>query len=170
MMKNTFLRSLAFASILSAVAFSACIDEAETPAGMVAAESEKMATATADSANFTTVQWIDSVKDLGSIREGEKLEVSFRFRNAGQKPLIVQSVSASCGCTVPEKPEKPLMAGEEGVIKAVFDSKGRPGMNHKTISVMTNTTGTTNHTLEFNVNVIGEKEGPKATNEQAEKF
>ena len=39
---------------------------------------------------------------------------------------------ASCGCTVPEKPEKPFAPGEEGVIKAKFDSHGTSiGRNKK---------------------------------------
>ena len=73
----------------------------------------------------TAVQLIDSVYNFGTIAEGEKVEYNFRFKNIGSKPLIVSDAHASCGCTVPEKPEKPVLAGETGFIKVVFNSKGK---------------------------------------------
>ncbi|MGZ8515908.1 MAG: DUF1573 domain-containing protein [Chitinophagaceae bacterium] len=94
-----------------------------------------------DSANFTSIQWLDSTfQDLGKVKEGQVVEVSYRFKNAGTKNLVIANVSASCGCTVPEKPEKPIPPGEEGVIKAKFDSRGRPkGENRKDVFVTANT-------------------------------
>ena len=82
------------------------------------------ANAERDSANFTTIEWLDStVKDLGKIKQGDVVEVSYRFRNSGDKNLIFTNLHASCGCTVPEKPEKPYAAGEEGMIKAKLRSR-----------------------------------------------
>ncbi|HSC52862.1 MAG TPA: DUF1573 domain-containing protein [Phnomibacter sp.] len=115
-----------------------------------------------DTANYTTLLWLDSVKSFQNIREGQKLEVVFRLRNTGSKPLVIQSVTPSCGCTIPQKPEEPIMPGAEASIKAVFDSQGRSGTNHKTLTVMANTKGKQSHVLEFNVEVIGSTEGPKA--------
>ncbi|WP_416437583.1 DUF1573 domain-containing protein [Phnomibacter sp. MR] len=150
-----------FAALLG---FTACISDEESKAA--AQGGTDSATVLNDSANYTTVQWSDSIQNLGTVREGEKLEVVFKMKNTGTKPLVVQSVAASCGCTVPSKPEEPVMPGAEAAIKAVFDSQGRSGTNHKTITVVTNTIGNQNHVLEFNVEVIGSKEGPKATNIQ----
>jgi hypothetical protein len=106
-----------------------------------------------DSANFTTIEWLDStVKDLGQIKEGQVVEVSYRFKNTGDKPLIIAGVSASCGCTVPEKPEKPIAPGQEDVIKAKFDSKGRPkGENRKDVFVTANTKPQSSTQLSFKV-------------------
>lgn len=97
--------------------------------------------AIADTANYTSLQWLDSTfKDLGKIKEGQVIEVSFRFKNSGTKNLIFSNVSASCGCTIPEKPEKPFAPGEEGTIKAKFNSQGKPhGPIRKEIYVMANT-------------------------------
>jgi Protein of unknown function (DUF1573) len=86
----------------------------------------------------TTVEIIDSVYNFGKVADGEKVEYNFRFRNSGTKPLVIISATASCGCTVPQKPDKPIMPGEMGFIKAVFDSKGRPGEVHKAINVSSN--------------------------------
>ena len=86
----------------------------------------------------TTVQVIDSVYDFAKVTEGEKVEFNYRFKNTGIKPLVVTNASASCGCTVPQKPEKPILPGETGFIKVVFDSKNRVGSAHKTITVISN--------------------------------
>ena len=87
----------------------------------------------------TTVQLIDSVYNFGTISEGEKVTYNFRFKNSGLKPMVITNTSASCGCTVPEKPERPIMPGETGSIKVEFNSKGKLGHNEKNITVMANT-------------------------------
>jgi hypothetical protein len=86
----------------------------------------------------TTVQMIDSVYNFGKVTDGENVVFSYRFRNTGNKALIVSSASASCGCTVPEKPEEPIKPGETGFLKVVFNSKGRVGPVHKEVNVVSN--------------------------------
>lgn len=86
----------------------------------------------------TTVQLIDSVYSFGKIKEGDKVTHSFTFKNTGNKPLIITEAHASCGCTVPEKPEKPIAPGETGVIKVVFNSSGKSGHQEKSITVNSN--------------------------------
>jgi hypothetical protein len=105
---------------------------------------------------MTTIQWLDSAKNVGKVKEGEKIELSFRFKNTGSEPLVVNNVVVSCGCTVAGKPEKPVMPGEEGVVKATFDSHGRVGTNHKTMAVYTNTAEGIS-TLAFDVEVEAKK-------------
>lgn len=165
MKKNLLIGILAGTCLLAS-----CIEDDAQKASPIAHDDAHEQTAApaalSDSANYTSIQWIDSVKEMGSIREGQKMEVSFRFRNTGSKPLVIANAQPSCGCTVPEKPEKPVMPGEEGLIKAVFDSEGRSGTNHKTITVTANTTGTTSHVLEFNVNVLGKDKAPQAASAQ----
>jgi hypothetical protein len=86
----------------------------------------------------TTVQLIDSVFDFGTIKEGDVVSFSYRFKNTGDKPLEVTDVMASCGCTVPEKPEEPIKPGEIGFIKVKFNSDRKPGQAHKTVTVASN--------------------------------
>lgn len=151
--------------ILMAAIVSGCItaeNNDEKPQGPVAPGME--ATASIDPENLTSVRWLDSTKNMGTVMEGQKVEVVFRFQNTGSKPLVIASATPSCGCTVPAKPEKPVMPGQEGEIKAVFDSQGRPGSNHKTITVVANTEGNSNHVLAFDVTVKGSKDGPAAAN------
>jgi len=111
-----------------------------------------------DTANFTSIQWIDSVKDFGKIQEGANIELTYRFKNTGSKPLVVADVHPGCGCTLVEKPTKPVMPGQEGEIKGSFDTKGRVGHSEKTITVNVNTIKQ-NYQLSFSVDVEAAKKG-----------
>ena len=86
----------------------------------------------------TTVQIIDSAYNFGQVTEGDIVEYSYRFKNTGSKPLVIINASASCGCTVPEKPEQPVLPGETGFIKVKFNSEHRVGQAHKTITITSN--------------------------------
>jgi len=111
-----------------------------------------------DSAALTSIEWLDSAnRDFGKIPEGKKLDVSFRFRNSGDKPLIIKRVQPSCGCTVAEQPAEPIMPGKEGVIKASFNSENRVGPNHKTLYVLANTRQSQTSELHFQVEVEKKK-------------
>ena len=102
----------------------------------------------------TTVQMIDSTYNFGKVTDGEKVEYNFKFRNTGKNPLIISSATASCGCTVPEKPQQAFAPGQEGTIKAKFDSKGKPvGEARKEIYVTANVTPSTMQALTFRVEI-----------------
>jgi hypothetical protein len=105
---------------------------------------------------MTTIQWLDSAKNLGKVKEGEKIEISYRFKNTGSELLIINNIVVSCGCTVAEKPQEPIAPGAEGSIKATFDTKGRLGTNHKTMAVYTNTKEAVS-TVAFEVEVLAQK-------------
>lgn len=137
--------------ILIAAGFAACGTSDKNSPRLTAEEGRK---SLADTANFTTIQWLDSTtQNLGKVKEGQVVEVRFRFKNTGDKNLIIENVSASCGCTVPETPDRPFAPGEEGVIKAKFDSNRRLGVNDKNVFVRANTKPELLHTLSFKVEV-----------------
>ena len=107
-----------------------------------------------DSSSFTSIQWLDSTnRDMGTVKEGTKVEVSFRFKNTGSHNLIFSNVSASCGCTTPDWPKRPIPPGQEDVIKAVFDSEHRVGTNNKEVYITANTLPQTNMSVGFKVEV-----------------
>jgi hypothetical protein len=61
----------------------------------------------------------------------------FEFTNTGKSPLIITRVQASCGCTVPKKPDQPIMPGEKGKIEVSYDTK-RIGGFSKAITIFSN--------------------------------
>jgi len=147
-MKRTFIILAACLSLL------ACQTTEKKSSGPVMPKEEREQ-ALSDSANFTSIEWLDSTfKDLGKINEGKQVEVVFRFKNTGTKNLVINDVTASCGCTVPEKPEKAFIPGEEGVIKAMFDSKDKFGEVNKQVYVTANTTEPNPMVLNFRAEII----------------
>ena len=121
------------------------------------AEPAKAATPASQSTEMTSIQWIDSTKDYGTITEGQVLQVAFRFKNTGDKPLVIENVRPGCGCTAANPPDKPILPGEEGVINASFNSEGRTGPNKKDIYVTANTKEKKDHVLHFDVEVTAKK-------------
>lgn len=98
----------------------------------------QLANTTENFNDTTSVQMIDSVYNFGKVTDGENVVFSYRFRNTGKNSLVISSATASCGCTVPEKPEEPVKPGETGFLKVVFNSKGRVGQVHKEVNVVSN--------------------------------
>lgn len=110
--------------------------------------------AMADTANYTTIQWLDSTtQDLGKIKEGSIVEISWKFKNTGNKPLIIADARGTCGCTIADKPKEPIAPGQEGTIKAKFNSQGQGPEAHKTVSVDANTKGQTMQYLTFTAQI-----------------
>jgi hypothetical protein len=77
--------------------------------------------------------------DFGKIAVGESVDYTFTFENVGEHPLLIHSVKAGCGCTIPENwPKFPVLPGETGKIDVEFVSKNA-GKTKKYISVIANT-------------------------------
>ena len=77
--------------------------------------------------------------DFGSIKEGESVSYSFEFKNTGKSDLLISSANGSCGCTVADYPKEAIAPGGKSVVKVTFDSKGKQGMQHKTVTLVANT-------------------------------
>jgi len=75
--------------------------------------------------------------DYGTIEKGADGVRVFEFTNTGDAPLVITKVKSTCGCTVPKKPEAPIMPGETGEIEVKYDTK-RLGVIMKTILVTSN--------------------------------
>ena len=78
------------------------------------------------------------VYDFLEIKQGESVSTEFILNNIGDAPLLIRSAKGSCGCTVPEWPREPILAGESATIKVTFNSAGKKGRQNKTITLVTN--------------------------------
>jgi len=145
------MKSYVFA-ISSLLVFSSCLNTTDKEKGLPATAGTTAIVA--DSTKFTSIEWIDSSKSLGSIEEGQVLKINYRFKNTGTKPLIIEKVQPGCGCTVADYPIEPIAPGQEAEIKAEFDShgKGNNELTKKNITVYANT-ATHGYTLWFDVTV-----------------
>lgn len=75
--------------------------------------------------------------NYGEVVKGEDSGVrEFVFTNIGDAPLIIKKVNSSCGCTVAEKPDAPIMPGKSDKIVVKYNMN--PGPISKTVTVETN--------------------------------
>jgi len=86
-----------------------------------------------------TMDFTSMDHDFGTINEGDVVEHTYKFKNTGEAPLIIQSAQGSCGCTVPEWSKEPIPVGGTGFVKAKFDSNGKANAQNKTVTVTANT-------------------------------
>ncbi|TKC10819.1 DUF1573 domain-containing protein [Pedobacter polaris] len=84
------------------------------------------------------VKFEKEIYDFGVIEQGEVVTFDFKFKNTGKTPLIITDATATCGCTVPEFPKTPVKPGEGGIIKVVFNSAGKIGMQDKQVTLVSN--------------------------------
>ncbi|MBN2868565.1 MAG: DUF1573 domain-containing protein [Flavobacteriaceae bacterium] len=98
------------------------------------------------------IEFKETTIDYGTIEKGANGLRTFEFTNTGDAPLIISKVSSSCGCTVPKKPEKPIMPGETGEIEVKYDTN-RVMPIRKTITVLSNA-DTPTVSLKIKGNVI----------------
>jgi hypothetical protein len=112
------------------------------------------ATKETDSAVLT---WDENTFDFGNIRQGEKVEHTFKFRNTGSQPLVITNVSTQCGCTTPKGwPRDPVMPGAQGEITISFDSAGKIGRQNKVATVISNAANTKSNQLLLS-GIVSEK-------------
>lgn len=95
------------------------------------------------------------IHDFGKIKEdGGTVEYEFIFTNTGSEPLVITNVRATCGCTSPTWTQKPVMPGQKGFVKAVFDPRNRPGNFNKSIIISTNTVNNSRAILRITGEVL----------------
>ena len=98
--------------------------------------------------------------DFGKFTEDNGVvSCTFTFTNVGDAPLVITQCVASCGCTVPSYPDKPIEPGKTGQIKVTYNGTGKfPGHFKKSITVRTN--GVVEMTRIY---IEGEMEGAEPT-------
>jgi len=99
------------------------------------------------------IEFKTDVIDYGTIEKGADGIRTFEFTNTGEAPLIITAVKSSCGCTVPEKPEEPVLPGKTGIIKVKYDTN-RVMPIRKTITVTSNATNAPTFALKIKGEVI----------------
>lgn len=92
----------------------------------------------AELATMPMIEFAEKEFNGGDILQGDVITHTFFFKNKGKAPLTLSSVKASCGCTTPSWTQEPLAPGATGEIKVMFNSAGKMGPQHKTVTVRSN--------------------------------
>jgi len=82
--------------------------------------------------------WTQTTYDFGKIKVNNPVSNEFTFVNAGDAPLVISGVKASCGCTVAEYTKDPIEPGATGYVKATYNA-AKAGVFTKTVTINANT-------------------------------
>lgn len=105
--------------------------------------------------------------DFGTIQEkaGDATYV-FKFKNAGDSPLLITRATSSCGCTTPNYTKKPIKPGDEGEITVTYHAKGRPGPFEKSIYVFSNDSDHERVLITISGNVVTSRNNIETYNQE----
>lgn len=86
-----------------------------------------------------SAQFVSTTHDFGKVaEEAGTVSCEFKFTNTGTKPLLIQDIRTTCGCTTPSYTKDPVLPGGEGIIKVTYSTRGRVGTIDKKVTVFTN--------------------------------
>jgi hypothetical protein len=87
-----------------------------------------------------TIVFDKTAHNFGEIdQKGGPQTFSFEFTNKGAEPVMIQNVTASCGCTSPDWSKAPVPPGGRGYVKATYTPSGVMPFN-KSLTVYSNGT------------------------------
>ena len=124
-MKKLFILAVSMSLAMSAAT-------AQTTATDKSAQTTKATTA------GPVITFSEKSHDFGKINQGDVVEYTFKFKNTGNQPLIIEGVDVTCGCTATDWPKEPIAPGKSSAITAKFNSAGKMGQQNKVITVRSN--------------------------------
>lgn len=93
------------------------------------------------------IKWKSESIDVGNIPQGKPKLIRFEFTNTSSKPIVIENVAPSCGCTTADYTKTPILPGKKGFVEASFNAAAA-GPFMKTVNV-TSSDSKTPKTLSF---------------------
>jgi hypothetical protein len=87
---------------------------------------------------FGQLAWETTEQTFNSKPQDKEVVAKYKFTNSGTKPIKIQNVRTSCGCTTAALSKTDYAPGESGEIVTKFTFSGRTGKQEKAIMVDTN--------------------------------
>ena len=103
---------------------------------------------------LTTVSFMEENHNFGEVKDGQKVSHTYKFKNTGTNPLKVENVKPACGCTTPDWSKEDIAPGSEGFVTVEFDSKGKTGVQKKSVTVTFANTDPKTKVLNFSAEVV----------------
>src|ERR1700726_5239631 len=86
---------------------------------------------------FGQLAWETTEQTFHSKQQDKEVVAKYKFTNTGPKPIKIQNVQTSCGCTTAQLNKTYYPPGESGEIATKFPFAGRTGRQEKAITVTT---------------------------------
>lgn len=116
------MKKMFFSLTALVIGVATLAQQASTPAPVSSKKADEM------------VKFKEMKHDFGKIKQGVPVTYEFSFNNISNEVVVIESATASCGCTTPVKPETPIAKGKSNKITAGFNAAS-PGPFDKTIFV-----------------------------------
>ena len=100
---------------------------------------------------FGQLAWATTEQTFNSKPQDKEVVAKYKFTNNGTKPIKIQNVRTSCGCTTAALSKTEYAPGESGEIEAKFTFSGRTGKQEKAIMVATSASPEQPTILKLNV-------------------
>jgi hypothetical protein len=92
-----------------------------------------------DKTYFTEISLSEAGYDFGKVKEGDTLTHVFKITNKGKEPLIIYKTVGSCDCVAALVTKDMIPPGKEVELTAHFNTKGRKGLQNRTLTLTCNT-------------------------------
>lgn len=110
----------------------------------------------------SSISFVSKQHDFGELSEEDgSASCNFTFTNKGNSALVIHKAVASCGCTTPVYSKEPIAPGATSTVRVTYNTTGRPGAFHKTITLYTNDPDAPNVVLIIKGNVSPKAENPE---------
>ncbi|MGN7867132.1 DUF1573 domain-containing protein [Chryseobacterium sp. 22458] len=119
------MKKLKITALLAVLAFSPFY------ANILSADAPSIVKMVADA-----IKWKSESIDVGNIPQGKAKLIRFEFTNTSSKPIIIQNVAPSCGCTTADYTKTPIQPGKKGFVEASYNAAAA-GPFMKTVNVTT---------------------------------
>lgn len=102
-----------------------------------------------DKEELTVISLSKDKVDLGNFSWNKERETEFVISNVGKLPLVINDVITSCGCTKVDYIKKPILPGDNIILKIKYKAE-QPEHFNKTITVYCNA-----ESAPFKLNISG---------------
>jgi len=82
------------------------------------------------------IKWKSESIEVGNIPQGKPKVIRFEFTNTSNKPIVIENVAPSCGCTTADYTKTPILPGKKGFVEASYNA-ATAGPFIKTVNVTT---------------------------------
>ena len=86
------------------------------------------------------------------IKAGEKIQLSYPFKNTGESPLLISEIKVSCNCTKVTWNKAPILPNASDTIKVNVDTKSMIGWQDRILEIYSNSSSSPDK-LRFKVMV-----------------
>ncbi len=83
------------------------------------------------------IEFTEEMHNFGTLKEGETVVYSFRFKNNGDTPFRLTSVEPTCGCLTVQYDKNEIDSQSVSVIDVIFHTEGEWGNQIKTVNIET---------------------------------